>query len=180
MRKYWKNVEAAKVHGLLWPYGLKISDDEMEVWARWKLVPTPSDRYTINPQVVMAEFAACSYLIHRCGWDPSNIRTARDYVVGSVEGKADSIRVLDGLYTTLALKDRADEYLDACAWLLTVIKFSLGFPAQAGIGAVVIPSDTGEFVFAAEPAQTDSIVDVDGKSRHPRPVGLTEARVVSE
>ena len=178
MRRYWKAVNRTEAHGLLWPYGLIISDEETETWARQKLVPTPSERYEINPQAMNAEFAACSYLIHRCGWNENDVRIARDRMVGSVEGNDNPVQVLDRLLDNLIPQDRADEYLDACAWLFTVIKFCLCLPAQGGIAAVAIPSDTGRFAYVGCSAQADSIEDVNGGSHHPRDVELTAASVV--
>ena len=177
MRRYWKNVERSEAHPLLWPYGLKISDGDMELWAKWKLVPGPSAQRGIRPEIVAAEFAACSYLMHHCGWNENDIRIARDRMVGSVEGKDDPVWVLDALFASLVPQDRADEYLDACAWLFTVVKFALGLPAQGGIVAVAIPSGGERFVYAGRPAAVDSIEDVNGKSHHPRDVQPTEAHV---
>ena len=175
MRRYWKAVNRKDPYDLLWPYGLIISDEETETWARLKLVPTPSERYEINPWAMNAEFAACSYLIHRCGWNENDVRIPRERMVGSVEGSDNPLQVLDRLFDNLIPQNRADEYFDACAWLFTVIKFSLCLPAQRGIAAVAIPSDAGQFVYVGRSAQADSIEDVNGESRHPRDVELTEA-----
>lgn len=205
MRAYAKNLGPQKVglQAMLWPYGISISNNDRKTWESLKLVPAmpepPSteaeqleettgrwwDEWAntnpiIAPEILLAEYAAAAYLLKRCSWSEAEVRIGRFHLASAVEANDDPIRKLDEFFSGPdGITGREEQYIEAFAWLMTVIKFALGFPAQAGIEAVAVPSPDGGFVYTARPADEDSICCTDGNSRHPREFKLPEAEIMA-
>ena len=205
MRAYAKNLDARRVsiQGMLWPYGISISENDRKEWESHKLVPAmpeppspepeqteepPERRWSewiyrnpiLPPEIILAEYAAAAYLLNRCSWSEADVICARLHLASAVEANDDPIRKLDEFFSGPdGIKILGDQYIEAFAWLMTVLKFRLGFPAQAGIEAVAIPEENGQFVYSGKPSDEDSICYADGSSRHPREFELPESEIVA-
>lgn len=154
-------------HAQLWPFGITVSDADIEEWVKAKALPEKPDEY--RPEVFAAEVAACAFLTQRCGWDTSDVFGARLDIGGAVEGSDDPIHRLNGFFTGPdGIEGREERYVRGLQWLMTVVKLLLWLPPNGCAKIIAVPTENGQFAYAGESSDEDVICYADGNSRHPR------------